>query len=181
MRQAGRYLPEYRELRVLERVPARFEPRGPPRPDARDYPAPDGLRVLESVGDDRWAVARPDGRLNLPGDPSSAVTYSQAMADQRNIDNQSFQDEELNLNDPDRTATIANAVNNNAGVVGVNQNTGNMNSQVEESELRRITFEGQEGWQWQHAEENFCILVYEDPEFETFVAMVSACLSAVVV
>lgn len=49
--------------------------------------------------------------------------------------------------------------------------------QVDDADLRRITFEGQEGWQWQHAEENFCILVYEDPEFETFVAMVSACVS----
>jgi hypothetical protein len=66
-----------------------------------------------------------------PGaDPSSAVTYSQAVADQRNIANQSYQDEALNLNDPDRTATIANSVNNNAGLIGVNQNTGNMNNQT---------------------------------------------------
>ena len=64
------------------------------------------------------------------GDPSPAVTYSQAMADQRNIDNESNQDEDLNLNDPDRTATIANSVNDNAGVIGVNQNTGNMNNQT---------------------------------------------------
>jgi hypothetical protein len=49
--------------------------------------------------------------------------------------------------------------------------------QVEAAELRRITFEGQEGWQWQHEEENFCILVYEDPELESFVAMVSACVA----
>jgi hypothetical protein len=49
--------------------------------------------------------------------------------------------------------------------------------QVDASDLRRITFEGQEGWQWQHADQNFCIVVWEDPETNNFATLVSACVS----
>jgi len=34
--------------------------------------------------------------------------------------------------------------------------------QAEGADLRKVTFEGQESWQYQHPDENFCVYVWED-------------------
>jgi hypothetical protein len=63
-------------------------------------------------------------------DTSTAFADAQAAVSQYNQRNSSRQEEVLNVEDPDRTATILGSVNNNAGIVGVNQNAGNMNNQT---------------------------------------------------
>jgi hypothetical protein len=64
----------------------------------------------------------------------SAFTNSQAEADQINRNNQVTQLEQLQGDPknptPDRTAEIRDSINFNSGVVGVNQNAGNMNNQL---------------------------------------------------
>jgi len=66
----------------------------------------------------------------------SALTHAQAEADQRNTLNFSFHREltAFDINDPEGnpnlTATITGSINSNSGVVGVNQNAGNMNNQA---------------------------------------------------
>ena len=47
--------------------------------------------------------------------------------------------------------------------------------EIEESDLRKVTYQGQEGWQWQHPEQDFCIIIYE--EEGSFVAFVSRCIA----
>ncbi|MDH5738981.1 MAG: hypothetical protein OEY77_01500 [Nitrospira sp.] len=65
-----------------------------------------------------------------------SVTNSQAEADQVNRFNNVIQLERIRVvngqiqGDPDRSATINASVNFNSGVVGVNQNSGNMNNQL---------------------------------------------------
>jgi hypothetical protein len=49
--------------------------------------------------------------------------------------------------------------------------------EVEQAELRKVTFEGQESWQWRHAEEDFCILVWKDEEIDNFATQVSRCVA----
>jgi hypothetical protein len=83
---------------------------------------------------------------------TSSITESQAHAEQDNFDNSVTEFERLTfldgtpvtpddlpdppgvldpaLLDPDKTAYIINSVNNNAGIVGVNQNAGNNNNQA---------------------------------------------------
>ena len=66
---------------------------------------------------------------------TTSFTNSQAEADQINRFNEVTQLEKVqpdaNGNPiPDRTAKIEDSVNNNSGVVGVNQNSGNMNNQL---------------------------------------------------
>lgn len=63
-------------------------------------------------------------------DTASAFADSQAAVEQINRNNYSRQEEVLDVNNPDRTATIARSVNQNAGIIGVNQNSGNMNNQT---------------------------------------------------
>lgn len=77
-------------------------------------------------------------------DTATAFADSQAAVDQANRGNSSRQEEQLNpplsqvsgppfdpaLFDPDRTASIIGSVNSNAGIIGVNQNAGNMNNQT---------------------------------------------------
>jgi hypothetical protein len=71
----------------------------------------------------------------LTASPSS-VTNSQAEADQVNRFNNVLQLERLTLREgqivspPDRSATIDDSINGNSGVIGVNQNSGNMNNQL---------------------------------------------------
>lgn len=66
----------------------------------------------------------------------TALTHAQAEADQVNVANSSFHREmtAFDINDPEGnpnlTATITDSVSGNAGVVGVNQNAGNMNNQA---------------------------------------------------
>jgi hypothetical protein len=66
----------------------------------------------------------------------TALTHAQAEADQFNTDNTSFHRESsaFDIEDPEAnpnlTATIEGSINGNAGVVGVNQNVGNMNNQA---------------------------------------------------
>jgi hypothetical protein len=61
----------------------------------------------------------------------TALTHAQAEADQRNTLNFSFHSElEVDIDNPNLTATITGSNNNNRGVVGVNQNAGNMNNQA---------------------------------------------------
>jgi hypothetical protein len=65
-----------------------------------------------------------------------SVTNSQAEADQVNRFNNVVQLERLTIQngqivgEPDRSATIEDSINFNSGVVGVNQNSGNMNNQL---------------------------------------------------
>jgi hypothetical protein len=63
-------------------------------------------------------------------DTSTAFADAQAAVDQINRNNFSRQEEVLDVNDPDRTARILGSVNFNSGIVGVNQNAGNMNNQT---------------------------------------------------
>lgn len=66
----------------------------------------------------------------------TALTHAQAEVDQVNAGNSSFHRETtaFDIGDPEGnpnlTATIADSINANAGVVGVNQNAGNMNNQA---------------------------------------------------
>jgi hypothetical protein len=66
----------------------------------------------------------------------SALTHAQAETDQVNTLNFSFHRETtaFDIDDPEAnpnlTATITGSINGNAGVVGVNQNAGNMNNQA---------------------------------------------------
>jgi hypothetical protein len=65
-----------------------------------------------------------------------SVTNSQAEADQVNRFNNVVQLERLTIQngqivgEPDRSADIEDSINFNSGVVGVNQNSGNMNNQL---------------------------------------------------
>lgn len=65
-----------------------------------------------------------------------SVTNSQAEADQVNRFNDIVQLERLTIQngqivgEPDRSAEIDSSINGNSGVVGVNQNSGNMNNQL---------------------------------------------------
>ncbi len=73
-------------------------------------------------------------------DSPTAFTHAEALVDQRNggleaTGNHVFQDESdtFDLEIPDRSATIGGetgSINGNSGIVGVNQNAGNMNNQT---------------------------------------------------
>jgi hypothetical protein len=63
-------------------------------------------------------------------DSATSLTHAEAFADQINEVNYSRQDEVLDLENEDKTAEIEESVNNNAGIVGVNQNAGNNNNQA---------------------------------------------------
>lgn len=78
------------------------------------------------------AMTTTPGTPSVPTRPfdAGAVTNSQAEADQITRRNEVFHFEVPDLEDPDRTAVIENSVNDNTGVVGVNQNSGNMNNQL---------------------------------------------------
>lgn len=71
----------------------------------------------------------------------SSVTNSQAEADQINRFNEVRHIERITVRNgqivdaPDRSAEIADSVNGNSGVVGVNQNSGNMNNQLNKLSL----------------------------------------------
>ncbi len=61
----------------------------------------------------------------------TAFTEAQAHVDQRNLDNDVFQNElTFDPATPDRSATITGSISGNTGIVGVNQNAGNMNNQT---------------------------------------------------
>lgn len=61
----------------------------------------------------------------------NAFSEAQAGVDQRNRDNTVFQIETaFDPEVPDRTATITDSGSGNAGIVGINQNAGNMNNQT---------------------------------------------------
>ncbi len=67
-------------------------------------------------------------------DSPGSFTEAQAAVDQRNTNNTVFQNEsetfDIENPTPDRTATITGSINGNTGIVGVNQNAGNMNNQT---------------------------------------------------
>lgn len=64
-------------------------------------------------------------------DTATSFVESQAGVDQLNSGNSSTQEETALLDDTsNRSTSIVNSINNNAGVVGVNQNAGNMNDQT---------------------------------------------------
>ncbi len=67
-------------------------------------------------------------------DSPTAFIEAQAGVDQRNRENRVSQDESATFDIenpvPDRTATITSSINGNTGIVGVNQNAGNMNNQT---------------------------------------------------
>jgi hypothetical protein len=49
--------------------------------------------------------------------------------------------------------------------------------QIEDADLRKVTLQGQEAWEFKHPIENYCVFVYEDPATETFAAQHSACVA----
>ena len=49
--------------------------------------------------------------------------------------------------------------------------------QIEEADLRKVTIRGQEAWEFKHPTQNYCLFVYEDPQFESFTAQLSACVA----
>jgi hypothetical protein len=49
--------------------------------------------------------------------------------------------------------------------------------QIEEADLRMVTLQGMEAWEYEHPTQNYCLFVYEDPEFESFTAQLSACVA----
>ena len=68
-------------------------------------------------------------------DSPTAFIEAQAAVDQVNTNNTVFQDESATFDPavPDRSSTIgggAGSINSNSGIVGVNQNAGNMNNQT---------------------------------------------------
>ena len=67
-------------------------------------------------------------------DSLTSFTHAEAWAEQINTNNfsrqEEFLDETEGVFDADRTAEIEESVNDNAGVVGVNQNAGNNNNQA---------------------------------------------------
>lgn len=68
-------------------------------------------------------------------DSPNGYAEAQAAADQRSMDNTVYQNNSATWDPevPDRSATIGGeggSINNNSGIVGVNQNAGNMNSQT---------------------------------------------------
>lgn len=81
-------------------------------------------------------TGREPGEGEEVGDTSdSSLTHSQAEVEQLNTANIVFDSEFLDVpgdpeaSTPNKTALIENSINNNAGIVGVNQNAGNMNNQ----------------------------------------------------
>lgn len=79
-------------------------------------------------------------RTEFTDGSSLIVSDAQAEVDQYNSSNYVHQEELLPrdpdnpdfdiFDDPDHASTITNSINNNDGVVGVNQNSGNMNNQT---------------------------------------------------
>jgi len=68
--------------------------------------------------------------LGVTVSPAS-FTEAQAAADQVNTENLVFRTELLfDFDNPDPAARIVGSINDNAGIVGVNQNAGNMNNQT---------------------------------------------------
>jgi hypothetical protein len=67
-------------------------------------------------------------------DSPTAFTEAQAAVEHLNTDNSVFQNESATFDienpTPDRSATITGSINSNSGIVGVNQNAGNMNNQT---------------------------------------------------
>lgn len=49
--------------------------------------------------------------------------------------------------------------------------------EIADADLRKVTLTGQEAWEWRHADEDFCIFVWEDQELETFATQVSRCVA----
>ena len=49
--------------------------------------------------------------------------------------------------------------------------------QIEEADLRKVTLQGQEAWEFEHPTQNYCLFVYEDPQFDSFTAQLSACVA----
>ena len=49
--------------------------------------------------------------------------------------------------------------------------------EIDDADLRKVTLDGQEAWEYDHPGEAYCIYVYEDPELESFTAQVSACVA----
>jgi hypothetical protein len=49
--------------------------------------------------------------------------------------------------------------------------------QIEEADLRMVTLQGMEAWEYKHPTQNYCVFVYEDPEFDSFTAQLSACVA----
>lgn len=73
--------------------------------------------------------------LSSIGDGATAFTDSQAAVDQYNAGNTVIWEEYLepDANNgfvPDKVASISGSINGNSGIVGVNQNAGNMNNQT---------------------------------------------------
>lgn len=65
--------------------------------------------------------------IQQDGDAASSFTHSEAATEQRN--NGSTEEQigniPIDISDPDKVAAVRNSVNNNSGIVGINQSTGN--------------------------------------------------------
>ena len=50
--------------------------------------------------------------------------------------------------------------------------------QIEDADLRQVTLQGQEAWEFEHPTRlNYCLFVYEDPTTESFTAQLSGCVA----
>ena len=49
--------------------------------------------------------------------------------------------------------------------------------QLDDADLKQVTFEGEENWQYKHPEEDFCLYVREDPEVDNWQVMASRCVA----
>jgi hypothetical protein len=50
--------------------------------------------------------------------------------------------------------------------------------QIEDADLRQVTLQGQEAWEFEHPTRlNYCLFVYEDPATDSFTAQLSGCVA----
>jgi hypothetical protein len=49
------------------------------------------------------------------------------------------------------------------------------NGEIDDADMRRVTVEGQEAWEYQHPDENFCLYVWEDQTTKNFATQVGPC------
>jgi hypothetical protein len=49
--------------------------------------------------------------------------------------------------------------------------------ELEEADLRKVTVQGQEAWEYNDELNQFCLYVWEDPETQTYFAQASRCVA----
>jgi hypothetical protein len=49
------------------------------------------------------------------------------------------------------------------------------NDEIDDADMRRVTLLGQEAWEYQHPDEDFCLYVWEDEATKNFATQVGRC------